>query len=156
VPDDPAAYSQGIQVEDLYRLLQHLGLEQAHIHGLSMGGTLTLGFALVRPKMCRSITVASAGAGSDAGDLDRLVASWQALSESMVIDGMEKFADCYARGPERVQFLRKDPAGWAKFHAGLAAHSAQGSSLIFQGVRMKRPTIYQIQKNCSRSRSRLW
>ena len=29
VPDDPAAYSRDIQVEDLYRLLQHLGLEQA-------------------------------------------------------------------------------------------------------------------------------
>ena len=74
------------------------------------------------------------------------MASWQALSESMVTEGMEKFADSYARGPERVQFLRKDPAGWAKFHAGLAAHSAQGSSLTFQGVQMKRPTIYQLQE----------
>tara|TARA_Y100001947_G_C10323901_1_gene297488 strand:- start:1346 stop:1675 length:330 start_codon:yes stop_codon:yes gene_type:complete len=36
--------------------------------------------------------------------------------------------------------------GWAKFHAGLAAHSAQGSSLTFQGVQMKRPTIYQLQE----------
>lgn len=111
-----------------------------------MGGTLTIGFAIAHPEMCRSITVASAGAGSDAGDRERLVESWQALSESMVAEGMEKFADGYAHGAERLQFLRKDPAGWAKFHAGLAAHSAQGSSLTFQGVQMRRPTIYQVEK----------
>jgi pimeloyl-ACP methyl ester carboxylesterase len=146
VPDDPAAYSQDIQVEDLYRLLQHLGIEKAHIHGLSMGGTLTLGFAIAHPEMCRSIVIASAGAGSDVADREKLVASWQALSESMVAEGMEKFAEGYARGAERLQFLRKDPVGWAKFHSGLAAHSAQGSSLTFRGVQMKRPTIYQLQE----------
>ncbi|SVA40339.1 uncharacterized protein METZ01_LOCUS93193, partial [marine metagenome] len=145
VPDDPTAYSEDHQVEDLYRLLQRLGIEQAHIHGLSMGGTLTLGFAIAHPEMCRSLVIASAGAGSDPDDRERLVASWQALSESMVSEGMEKFADGYARGAERVQFLRKDPVGWAKFHAGLAAHSVQGSSLTFRGVQMKRPTIYQLR-----------
>ena len=145
VPNDPAAYSQDLQVEDLYRLLQYLGIEQAHIGGLSMGGTLTVGFAIAHPEMCRSLVIASAGAGSDSGDRERLVASWQSLSESMMTEGMEKFADGYARGAERLQFLRKDPVGWAKFHAGLAAHSALGSSLTFRGVQMKRKTIYQLE-----------
>ena len=145
VPNDPEAYSQDLQVEDLYRLLQYLGIEQAHIGGLSMGGTLTVGFALAHPEMCRSLVIASAGAGSDSGDRERLVASWQSLSESMMTEGMEKFADGYARGAERLQFLRKDPVGWAKFHAGLAAHSALGSSLTFRGVQMKRKTIYQLE-----------
>ncbi len=152
VPDDPAAYSQDLQVEDLARLLQHLGIEQAHIGGLSMGGTLTVGFAIAHPEMCRSLVIASAGAGSDSGDRERLVASWQSLSESMITEGMEKFADGYARGAERLQFLRKDPVGWAKFHAGLAAHSAQGSSLTFRGVQMKRKTIYQLEKELQQIR----
>ena len=145
VPNDPEAYSQDLQVEDLYRLLQYLGIEQAHIGGLSMGGTLTVGFAIAHPEMCRSLVIASAGAGSDSGDRERLVASWQSLSESMMTEGMEKFADGYARGAERLQFLRKDPVGWAKFHAGLVAHSALGSSLTFRGVQMKRKTIYQLE-----------
>ena len=145
VPNDPEAYSQDLQVEDLYRLLQYLDIEQAHIGGLSMGGTLTVGFAIAHPEMCRSLVIASAGAGSDSGDRERLVASWQSLSESMMTEGMEKFADGYARGGERLQFLRKDPVGWAKFHAGLAAHSALGSSLTFRGVQMKRKTIYQLE-----------
>ena len=49
-------------MEDLYRLLKHLGIEQAHIHGLSMGGTLTIGFAIAHPEMCRSLVIASAAA----------------------------------------------------------------------------------------------
>lgn len=145
VPDDPTAYSQDHQVEDLYRLLHHLGIDQAYIGGLSMGGTVTISFAIAHPEMCRALIVASAGAGST--DRERLVASWQALSESMLSEGMEKFADGYARGAERLQFLRKDPVGWAKFHAGLASHSAQGSALTFRGVQMKRPTIYQLEEN---------
>ena len=110
-----------------------------------MGGTVALNFAIAHPEMCRSLVIASAGAGSDSGDRERLVASWQSLSESMMTEGMEKFADGYARGAERLQFLRKDPVGWAKFHAGLAAHSALGSSLTFRGVQMKRKTIYQLE-----------
>ena len=147
VPNDPAAYSQDHLVNDLYGLLEHLGIRQAHIGGLSMGGTVAISFAIAHPEMCRSLVVASAGAGSDTEDRERLLASWQSLSESMTADGMEQFAGGYARGPERVQFLRKDPVGWAKFHAGLAAHSAQGSSLTFRGVQMKRPTIYQLKQD---------
>ena len=147
VPNNPEAYSQDHLVEDLYRLLRHLGIDEAYIGGLSMGGTVTISFAIAHPEMCRALIVASAGAGSNPGDRERLVASWQALSDSMIAEGMEKFADGYCRGPERVQFLRKDPVGWAKFHAGLASHSAQGSALTFRGVQMKRPTIYQLEKD---------
>jgi len=146
VPDDPEAYSLDIQVEDLYQLLQHLGIDQAHIGGLSMGGGLTVNFAIAHPEMCRSLVIASAGAGSDSSNREKQVASWQSLSESMVSEGMESFADGYARGATRLQFLRKDPVGWAKFHAGLAGHSALGSSLTMRGVPMKRKTIYQLEK----------
>ena len=145
VPDDPAAYSQEHLVEDLRLLLQHLGIEQAYIGGLSMWGTVTISFAIAHPEMCRALIVASAGAGTTGRE--ELLASWQALSDSMLAEGMGKFADGYARGPERVQFRRKDPVGWAKFHAGLASHSALGSALTFRGVQMKRPTIYELEKD---------
>ena len=55
VPDDPEAYSLDIQVEDLYRLLHHLGIDQAHIGGLSMGGGLTVNFAIAHPEKCLSL-----------------------------------------------------------------------------------------------------
>lgn len=148
VPDDPAAYSQEQSVEDLHQLLRHLGIQEAYIGGLSMGGSVTVAFAIAHPEMCRALIVASAGAGTT--DRERLVASWQELSERMLSDGMEKFAEGYANGPERVQFRRKDPVGWEKFRAGLAAHSAQGSALTFRGVQMRRPTIFAMEQDLER------
>ena len=148
VPDDPAAYSQERSVEDLHQLLRHLGIQQAYIGGLSMGGSVTVAFAVAHPEMCRALIVASAGAGTT--DRERLLASWQELSERMLSEGMGKFADGYANGPERVQFRRKDPVGWEKFRAGLAAHSAQGSALTFRGVQMRRPTIYAMEQDLER------
>src|SRR5439155_409156 len=53
VPDDPAAYSQEQLVADLLGLLDHLGVERAHLVGLSMGGSLVLAFALAHPEPCR-------------------------------------------------------------------------------------------------------
>ena len=116
VPDDPDAYSQEHLVSDMRELLVHLGIERAHIGGLSMGGSAAVSFAIAHPGMCRSLIVASAGSGTT--DRERLLTSWQALSELMLTEGMEKFAEGYANGPERVQFKRKDPVGWEKFRAG--------------------------------------
>jgi pimeloyl-ACP methyl ester carboxylesterase len=148
VPDDPAAYSQEHLVSDMRELLEHLGIEQAYIGGLSMGGSAAVSFAIAHPEMCRALIVASAGSGTT--DRARLLASWQELSELMLSEGMEKFAEGYANGPERVQFRRKDPVGWEKFRAGLAAHSAMGSALMTQGVQLKRPTVFQLEENMRR------
>ena len=64
VPTDPAAYSLPQVVDDLRGLLVALGIDRAHIGGLSMGGGLSVAFALEHPQMCRSIIVCSAGSGS--------------------------------------------------------------------------------------------
>ncbi len=150
VPDDPEAYSQEHLVSDMRDLLSHLGLERAYIGGLSMGGSATVSFAIAHPEMCRALVVAAAGSGSGSTDRPRLLASWQELSELMLTEGMEKFAAGYATGPERIQFRRKDPVGWEKFRAGLAAHSALGSANTFRGVQMRRPTIYELESELRR------
>ena len=72
VPDDPDAYSQDRSVEDLKGLLDHLGIESAHIGGLSMGGSVTLHFGIRYPKMARSLIVAGTGTGSVDPDAFRL------------------------------------------------------------------------------------
>ena len=46
-------YSQEQVVEDLYQLLQHLGIEQAHVAGLSMGGNMALWFGLTHPDVAK-------------------------------------------------------------------------------------------------------
>ena len=148
VPEDPAAYSQDRSTEDLRCLMDHLGIEQAYIGGLSMGGSVTVSFAIAHPERCRALIVAAAGAGAD--NREQMLASWKVGVETMLNQGMGKFAERYANGPERVQFKRKDPSGWQKFFDGLSSHSALGSALTFQGVQMKRQTIYQLEEDLKR------
>jgi pimeloyl-ACP methyl ester carboxylesterase len=48
-------------VEDINRLLAHLGLESAHIIGYSMGGKIGLKYAALYPEKVRSLTVIGDG-----------------------------------------------------------------------------------------------
>src|SRR5215216_6375829 len=52
VPDAAEAYSESTFVEDVRALVAHLGLEQAHFVGFSMGGSIVLNFALRYPELC--------------------------------------------------------------------------------------------------------
>ncbi|PKB63526.1 MAG: hypothetical protein BZY80_07115 [SAR202 cluster bacterium Io17-Chloro-G2] len=144
VPSDPAAYSQDLAVEDLHLLLVHLGIGDAYIGGLSMGGTTALNFGIAHPEMARALIVASAGSGSDGPEQFRR--SGQALIGRLTTEGMGPVADDYARGETRVQYLRKDPRGWEEFHRGLSSHSALGSALTYQGVQLNRPTVYGLEE----------
>ena len=97
-------------MNDLYLLLRHLGIDQAHIGGLSMGGSVALNFGIAHPEMARSLIVASAGAGTT--NREEFLAQGQALSDRLISEGMEAVANDYARTDIRLQLLRKDPQGW--------------------------------------------
>lgn len=143
VPDDPEAYSQDFVVNDLYLLLRHLGIDQAHIGGLSMGGSVTLNFGIAHPEMARSLIVAAAGSGTT--NRERFLVEGQALTERILSEGMETVANEYGRSNTRLQLLRKDPQGHEEFLRLLASHSALGSALTFRSFVMNRPTIYALE-----------
>ena len=143
VPNDPEAYSQEHVVNDLYLLLRHLGIDQAHIGGLSMGGSVALNFGIAHPEIARSLIVASAGAGTT--ERETFLANGQALVDRLLTEGMEAVAKDYGRTAIRVQLLRKDPQGFEEFLRLLASHSALGSALTFRGFVMNRPTIYALE-----------
>ncbi len=139
VPSDPSAYSQEIAVEDLYRLLQHLGVSQAYVGGLSMGGATTLHFGIRHPEMARALIISSAGSGSD--NPDQFKQGSNALADRLEAGGTEALRE-YARGASRLQLLRKDPAGYKEFHDLLLSHSPLGAALTMRGVQGGRPPIY--------------
>ena len=57
-PYNPDAnYSIASQVEWLAKLLQHLGIDKAHLVGSSMGGFISADFAATHPNMTSSITL---------------------------------------------------------------------------------------------------
>ena len=142
VPADPEAYSQEHAVEDLRGLLEHLGIAQAHIGGLSMGGNVALNFGLAYPSMARSLIVAGTGTGST--DPETFRRRLDELAKRMEAEGMAAMAD-YTRGPARVQLARKDPKGWQEFADQFHEHSNVGSALTFKGVQGRRPPIFDLE-----------
>jgi len=143
VPDGPEAYSQQQAADDIKGVLDHLGIDKAHVCGLSMGGYATLHFGLSYPERALSLVVAGAGYGSD--DPEGHKRDSEVVVRRFEADGMEKTGDYYAHGPSRVQFLEKDPLGWQEFRDRLVAGSARGHALTMRGVQMKRPTVYSLE-----------
>ena len=143
VPLDIEAYSQEQAVRDAYSVLRHLGINQAYVGGLSMGGATALHFGLDHPEMARALIVAAAGSGSVDPEVWRQEA--EATARRFESEGMERVSEDYAIGPARLQLQRKDPKGWAQFKGELAEHSSAGAALTFRGVQLRRPSIFDVE-----------
>jgi pimeloyl-ACP methyl ester carboxylesterase len=143
VPEDPAQYGQEFQLDDLQGLLVKLGIEKAHVCGLSMGSYTTLLFGLKYPQHCRSLTIAGSGYGSSAARAD-FHKDVQGLSQQMLDGGMEAVAEHYTLSPTRVQQKNKDPRGWEEFRRQFVEHSARGSAYTLRGVQARRPSILDL------------
>lgn len=142
VPERPDAYSQEQAVEDARAVLDHLGIQRAHVVGLSMGAFTTLHFGLRHPDRALSLVVAGCGYGSQPEQEEAFRAESAATAESFEREGAAATAERYTVGPARVQFQVKDPGGWRAFADRLAGHSALGSALTLRGVQMRRPSLY--------------
>ena len=143
VPEDPAAYTQDIVVNDLYLLMRHLNISEAHIGGLSMGGSVALNFGIAHPEMAKSLIVASAGSGST--NRDTFLSTGQSMADRLLSEGMVPVAQDYGTTNIRVQLRRKDPMGFETFARLLSEHSATGSALTYQGFVMNRPTVFELE-----------
>ena len=145
VPEDPAAYSQQRAVVDAVAVLDGLGIDRAHVAGLSMGGFTALHLALRHPERVLSTVVAGAGYGAQPERAAAFRAECLATAAAFEAEGAPQVAQRYAVGPARVQFQNKNPRGWAEFAAALAGHSATGSALTMRGVQAARPSLYALR-----------
>ena len=143
VPPNVDDYSQEQVVEDLYQLLQHLGIEQAHVAGLSMGGNMALWFGLTHPEVAKSIIVAGAGTGST--DPETFNKQSIGYAETLESGGTAAMGG-YLRGPTRIRFLQKDPRGWQEFADLFADHSAQGKARTLRGYQARRRSIMTLDE----------
>jgi pimeloyl-ACP methyl ester carboxylesterase len=144
VPPATASYSQARACADIRCVLDQLRLDKAHIVGLSMGGLAVVHFGLAYPERARSLLVAGAGYGSEAGERDKFRVEAETIAGKLDRDGMAKFAEAYAYGPTRVQFEGKDPRGFAEFKLMLAEHSAKGAIGTQLGVQRQRPSLFEL------------
>lgn len=82
-PHDPAAYGAP-DVEDPIRLLDHLGIDRAHVVGYSRGGRIAHHLRAEHPGRLRSVVLGGYGAGSEEED------ALGAAARSDLADAMER------------------------------------------------------------------
>jgi len=150
VPPTVASYSQTRAADDIAAVLDHLGIDKAHIVGLSMGGFATLHFGFRHAGRARSLCVAGCGYGAEPAQRERFRAEAEAVAAFIAQHGMQAFAEKYAYGPTRVQFENKDPRGFADFKRMLAEHDAVGARNTQLGVQRERPSLYDLVEEMQR------
>jgi len=153
VPTALEAYSQARAVTDAIAVLDGLGIDRAHLVGLSMGGFTALHLVLGHPDRVSSAVVAGAGYGAQPERADAFRAESMITAAAFAAEGAAKVAERYSVGPARVQFQNKNPRGWAEFAAALAGHSSLGSALTMRGVQAARPSLYALTDELAKVRT---
>ena len=148
-PADPDAYSQQHAVDDAVAVLDGLGVEQADVVGISMGGFAGLHLAMQRPARVRSLVIAGTGYGAPPAEAPRFRQESEAIARSIRESGMEPFARRYLSGPARVQFRNKDPRGWEQLVRQLGEHPVDGAVRTMLGVQRRRPSLYSLEAELS-------
>lgn len=105
-------YTPGLWAQDLSLLLRKLGIAQAYVLGISMGGVIAQRFALDYPDMTEALIVVSTS--SEVGE--RASQAWEAQAQLVEREGLEALA---AR--QRANY---SPA-YAQAHAQEMAEAAQ-------------------------------
>ena len=142
IPEQMDKYTQARAAEDIGELMDHLGIDQAHLVGVSMGSYAVLNYALTNPGRTLSLVVGSGGHGSDLENRAAVLEGIEARAAAFDENGAEKMAMGLAEDGVRVPFKVKDPRGWEAFRARLAKHSAEGCARTLRGVFTGRPSVY--------------
>lgn len=152
VPTDPHVYSQRQSAADVIGLLDHLGIDRAHLVGLSMGGFVTLQAGLDFPRRVRSMTIAGCGSGSEPHRYAEKRAAFRAMSQQVAAEGVLAFVRACETEPTRASFRARDPRGWTEFIVRLAEHDPAGLSLTLHQVQGSRPSLWDFEDALRRTR----
>jgi pimeloyl-ACP methyl ester carboxylesterase len=141
VPDHADAYSWEHQRADLRAVLDALGIDRAHLVGLSMGAFASFYFGMKWPERARSMTLAGIGTGSAPADRERMPQQMTATAQALLAEGWVAQARERALSPTRVQLLNKNPRAFDEHVERLKAHSAPGSAMTLLGYQARRPPV---------------
>ena len=150
VPEDLSSYGWEIAVDDVAALMRALGIERAHLVGLSMGGYTALQFGLRHPDKVTAIVAASVGSGSHPSHRGAWLKETSVLARLFSEHGMASLAERMARGPARIQLRYKDPRGWQERIARLRRYSPLGMSNTMARCQALRPSLDDLHDQLSK------
>ena len=136
-PSDPKQYSAALIVADMHALLQHLGVERAIIGGLSLGGYVSLAFALEHPAMTQALITCDSGPGYRNAEAR---AQWNQRAEERAVSLESKGLDALTRrSKETQQAVHRSAQGLA--HAARGMLAQEGSQVIDGLTSIRVPTL---------------
>ena len=145
IPESDEAYGYEHAVTDIAAVMRHLGLDRAHIVGLSMGGYATLVFGLRYPHMASALVVAGCGSGSEPSYRETYLRDVMARAERFRVEGAAAIVDEASNDATRGQLRRKDPHGYDDFLRRLGEHSGVGSAWSLRNFQGKRPALHEFE-----------
>jgi len=145
VPEDRARYGQPHSTSDVLALMDHLGLERAHLVGTSMGSFTSLDFALTYPDRVLSVTLVGNSSGPrDEAERTHFRETWVgheiALREARGGAGAVLEDD-----PAYQSFQRNDPENWAIYADNLQGQSATGAVHVLSTLHWNRRSLFDDQ-----------
>jgi pimeloyl-ACP methyl ester carboxylesterase len=145
VPATLSLYGQDVATDDIAAVMRGVGIDKAHVVGLSMGGFAAAHFAMRYGALAKSVVIAGCGYGAELAKRAQFKKEAEATADRMERDGMAAMAKVYGSGPTRVQLENKDPRGYAEFMQQLSEHSVPGSANTLRAVQAVRPSLYSLE-----------
>jgi len=142
VPDNLDDYGYEQSRDDIAAVMDHLGIDKAHIVGLSMGAYAALMFGLKWPERALSLVVAAGGSGSEPRFRETFETFTEGAARRFLEAGSPAVAKVIGNGPSRIQLQIKDPRGWREFVDHLSGHDATGSAHTLRRYQIGRPSLY--------------
>ena len=135
-PEDPAAYSEALTVEDMAALLRHCGIDRAVIGGPSLGGYMSLAFHLTHPEMVRALMLFDTGPGFRNADARR---AWNERAQQRADDLEARGFTALGQSDEVRASRHRSARGLAGAARGMLA---QADDRIIAGLdRISVPTL---------------
>ena len=139
-PSDVKDYSEEIVAEDLYQLLQALGIKKAVIGGLSMGGYESLLFYQAHPEMVSALILMDTGPGyRNPARREEWNRGRETLAKQLETQGIEVLAANAPTETGREIMLKQSPIGLAHMSRKIVAQ--RDSRVIDSLSQIKVPTL---------------
>ena len=146
VPEDPAAYGWERSIDDMAAVMDGLGIDRAHVVGLSMGAYAALQFGLRYPNRVSAIVSAAAGSGSSPSYRHAWLRETAVLARAFAERGPATMAEKIATSAARIQLKYKDPKRWQDFADQLRDKSGRGLSNTIVRCQALRPSLHDLRE----------